>query len=364
MLIKDQIIDGVINFACQLYKTLDHNNNLFFSPHSISTAMSLAYAGAQGETADQIAKVFGYPQTNQDTITESLMSLATSNEDKIKLVAANSLWVQAGYSLLEEYHRKMGSLISEVDFGNTVMATARINKWVENNTNNLIKDLIPPDLLNNLVKLILVNAIYFKGSWTKAFNPEETRLRDFHCLDGRVVKADMMFAKEMEIKTICDRNRMATRLYYGNNSVYMTIILPNNFSSYVTAFDGCEFKQVQQQLDNTQEDEIDLYLPKFKLESTLSLQEKLMELGVKNACIPGLADFSGITGNRGLFVSNVLHKAVIDVSEEGTEAAAATAMLMRFCCDSGSRFIADKPFIFVICEENGTPLFMGHVVSF
>jgi len=365
-MVRNLLVDSVREFACRLYTMLEKDKNLFFSPHSVSAAMSLAYAGAKGETALQMAKALAYPAGSQEMITRLLMSLAKAPEDgKISLSAANSAWLQKDFPILEEYRQKLGAMIRETDFAAASAAAGEINAWIEENTNNLIKDLVSPDALGALTRLVLVNAIHFKGAWTKAFDPARTYRSNFHCLDGTTAKVDMMFAKEMDARMVSDHSCQVIRLPYGDGSIHMLVILPKDFRSYSLGFDGRELERIQLELDNTYEDEVDVRLPKFKSESTLSLGETLKNLGAKDAFDPAVADFSGITGSRDLFISAVLHKAVVDVSEEGTEAAAATAVVMRrlCCCRMDKRFTVDKPFIFAICEKGGAPLFMGRIVS-
>lgn len=360
---RNSVADGVCEFACHLYAILERDKNLFFSPHSVSAVMSLAYAGAKGETASQIAEILKYPQNSQDKITGLLMSLAKAPEDgKISLSAANSAWLQKDFPILEEYRQKLGAMVHETDFATASAAAREINAWIKENTNNLIRDLVSPSVLSKFTRLVLVNAIYFKGAWAKAFDPERTSKCDFHCLDGTTTKVDMMFAKDMYVRMIKNNFCQVIRLPYGDGSMNMLIILPKNFQFYNPYFDNREFEWIQCELDKTDEDKIDVWLPKFKFESTLSLNETLKSLGVKDAFNPNVADFSGITGNRDLFISNVLHRAVVDVSEEGTEAAAATALILRRY-ELNNRFVAHKPFIFAICEKGGTPLFMGRIVS-
>jgi serpin B len=361
----NKMINGLRDFACRLYGVLNHEENLFFSPHSVSAAISLAYAGARGRTATQLEEVLGYVPGSQTSATEDIMSLAkTGSCDKIRLSAANSAWLQKDYPILGEYRNMLGTMVRETDFSLAEAAAKAINVWVEENTNNLIHDLVPADALNSLTRLVLANAIHFKGAWTKAFDPKRTYQDKFYCLDGSSSTTDMMSANKLSIRKVLMEGGTAARLPYGDGSMHMLVILPSDFKQYAASFDGAKFSRIQDALDATHDGEVDVRMPKFKIESTLELAARLAELGASDAFVDGVADFSGITGDRELLISAVLHKALVDVSEEGTEAAAATAVVMRCLSMSMTEsFTVNRPFIFAICLKEGAPLFMGQVVS-
>jgi serpin B len=292
------------------------------------------------------------------------MGLTKVSDDRIRLSAANSAWVQRGYAILDDYRRRLGDLFRETDFALSSAASAEINDWIAANTNSLIRDLVSPGALGPLTRLVLVNAIHFKGAWQRAFETVATHKAKFHCLDGRVSQVDMMAANETPLRRIAAAEFEAARLPYGDGSMSMLVVIPKDFGPYSAAFDGTELRAIQQCLDDARTVDVDLRLPKFKLESALEVGTTLAELGAGDAFIDGAADFSGITGNRELFISAVLHKALVDVSEEGTEAAAATAVVMRcLCMRTTPRFEVNKPFIFAICGKDDAPLFMGQVVS-
>lgn len=352
--------ESLAGFACRLYGVLNRTGNLFFSPHSVSAALSLAYLGARGETAIQMAAALGYP-TRPDGVTKAIMDVASTGCASIRLAAANSAWIQRGYAILDDYRRQLDAFVREADFYNPEVARREINKWVEENTNNLIRDLIPPGALDALVKLVLANAIHFKAPWNRPFEADITHKAVFHNLDGTTGSTDMMVANETHVPYSDTGAYQAVRLPYADGTMDMLVILPRDFREFSDSLNGCQLLGIHQGLGKR---EIDLRLPKFKLESTLVLNDGMRALGMVDAFELPKADFSGISGKRDLLISSILHKAVVDVSEEGTEAAAATAIVARcLCFKQTPRMVVDRPFIFAICLKNGTPLFMGQMVS-
>lgn len=359
---KWNVAESLAGFACRLYGTLDRTKNLFFSPHSVSAALSLAYHGARGETALQMADALGYPSDDAEGTTRALMAAAVSDDNRIKLSAANSVWVQQGYKVLDEYLRKVGEMARRTDFRAAKAAADEINKWIAEHTNDLIKDLVPPDALGALTRLVLANAIHFKGAWTTEFDKRLTRKMDFRNLDGSVSQVDMMFAHKVNIGHAVHEEYEAGYLPYGDGSMGMLVVVPGDFADFTASLDGAKLLAIRREMRYTQE--VDLGLPRFKSESTLGLSGNMAALGMTDAFDGDKADFSGISGERDLVISAILHKALVDVSEEGTEAAAATAVVMRCCCMVKTpRLDVDRPFVFAICLHDGTPLFMGQTVS-
>jgi serpin B len=359
------------NFACRMYGALDRTRNIFFSPHSVSAAMSLVHAGAKGRTAKQLAAAMDYPTDDPET-TSALMSLAQLPGDSdIRLSAANAAWIQRGHAVLDEYRRRLGDLFRETDFAFAEAASAEINDWIAKHTNDLIRDLVPPEALGALTRLVLVNAIHFKGAWQRAFEADLTRKADFHCLDGRTTRTDMMAANGVPIRHVSAPEFEAAYLPYGDGSMSMLVIIPKDFERFSAELDGDRLRTIQGGLNGAPRIDVDLRLPKFKLESTMELGRVLAGLGAEDAFALGAADFSGITGDRELFIYAVLHKALVDVSEKGAEAAAATAVATQcLCVRKTVRFEANRSFIFAICRNGprpmlggGAPLFMGQVVS-
>jgi serpin B len=347
-------------FACRLYKRFDRTKNLFFSPHSISAALSLAYLGAHGRTAEQMRTALGYGEP--ESTTKAIMDLATTADPRIKLAAANSAWIQSGFQILDDYRKRLDAFVRETDFSIPNVACAQINKWVEENTNSLIHDLIPPGVLDAMVRIVLVNAIHFKAPWTVPFEEKRTFKCDFHNLDGRISIIDMMAMNEVLLPYLRDDTCEAVYLPYGDGSMGMLVVMPDEFQAFSDSLDNDRLQDIFRRCGSRRK--IDLRLPKFKLESTLGLSRHMRDLGMVDAFSLPEADFSGISSKRDLYISAILHKAVVEVSEEGTEAAAATAVVMRCLCMSNHpRMIVKRPFIFAICLKDGTPLFMGQAVS-
>lgn len=363
---QKDMIEGLSDFACRLYGRFDRDRNLFFSPHSISSAFSLVYHGARGNTADQMAKALSYPPSDSGTVAGMLAGLAKSNDEGVRISVANSAWIQKEYAVLDEYVQKLDAAIRRMDFAGPG-AAEEINAWVSEHTNGLIRDLIPPGVLDCLTRLVLVNAIYFKGLWTSPFDEKRTHDADFHNLDGSISGIRMMFRKG-DYRYTHNSEYDAAFLPYGNRNAgsraRMLVIVPNDFVEFSQTLDSCKLAKICGQCHSH---EINLFLPRFKTEHTAEISKKMMELGMTDAFSsdPAVVDFSGISGERDLYISAVLHKALVDVTEEGTEAAAATAIVMRKCACimSTPELRADRPFIYVIFSGSGAPLFMGHTVS-
>jgi serpin B len=360
--------DGLGFFSCNMYKALGkEDGNLFFSPYSISSALSLAYLGAEGETKSQMAKVLGYrlaPSKVISTLVEIGKQL-NSEDGKIVTNVANAAWLQQDYEVLKEYLdvlEGIGDLVKRVDFVNAgEVVRQEINSWVEKATENLIKDLIPKGVLNALTRLVLVNAVYFNGKWASEFDPELTEEKTFYNLDGSQSTVQMMHQANVKGSYVDGPGFQAIQIPYGHeySPVRMTVILPDDIRKFEAGFD---FGQLVNFTRNWHDAKITLSMPKFKMEHECELSQVLSGMGMGNAFQSGVADFSGVTGEIDLSIDAVIHKAVVEVSEEGTEAAAATAVVMLSA--SMTRHVKidiDRPFIFII--GNDSPLFMGRATS-
>jgi len=248
-------------------------------------------------------------------------------------------------------------------------SAATINKWVAEKTNNKVTEIVPASAIDNLTRLILVNAVYFKGDWLDKFNAKNTNDSDFHVSPGEQLKVKMMYRKA---KFYFGVNQVlqsqAVELPYAGNTLSMVIILPDHRTTCLTEV---EKKLTSDDLINVREkfrmawSEIQLWLPRFRLDEKLSLSEALSGMGMKDLFVESAADLSGVDGTKELYVSKVLHRAVVDVNEEGTEAAAATACTMVFCCYvEPSIFRADHPFLFFIQDKaTKSILFLGRLAK-
>lgn len=368
-------------FALDLYGALrGTEGNLFYSPYSISTALAMTYAGAKGDTADQMADVLHFTlPADRLHLAENALSLDLSGrpqqaapdvKNPFELSIANALWGQMDYIFLPEFldllAQNYGAGIRVVDFAaSPENARQEINRWVSDQTKERIKDLIPQGVLNEMTRLVLSNAIYFKGGWLHQFKKSATEQKPFYLLDGSSINVDMMHQSERLGYSLQDDYK-AVELPYEGGGLSMLVILP----------DEGRFAEVEENLnpemlgalqDTMKFGEVDLSLPKFKFESSFTLKEPLSALGMADAFDRDKADFSGMDGRRDLFISAVLHKAFVAVDENGTEAAAATAVVMELMSampEEPVQFRVERPFIFLIRDnQTGSVLFLGRVLN-
>ena len=372
-----ELVTGNTNFAFDLYKQImTEGGNLFFSPFSISQALAMTYAGARTNTEIQIADVMHFtlgqnrlhPAFNLlDLELHSRGEHATGRGgDPFQLNIANSTWGQQGWTwqipFLDTLAVNYGAGMRMVDFL-TDPETCRvtINDWVEGRTENRIIELLPQGIIDNSTRLVLVNAIYFNAAWLWPFVPEVTQPGDFHLSDGSTVTAQMMF--EMEDHGYMDGDGFtACDLMYDGEELSMTIILPDvgKFDDIEASLDADFINSIIAGLDTLK---VELALPKFEYESEFSLTQTLQDMGMIDAFND--ADFSGMDGGYTLLITDVVHKAFVAVDEEGTEAAAATAVIIgEVSMPETVIFNVDRPFIFFIRDiATGAILFIGRVVS-
>ena len=360
------------NFFKELYA--GNEGNMFLSPYSVFVALAMTYEGAVNETAAEMAEMLSVEQDNESfhNYMKSLYDYLNKN-DEYNISTANALWIKENLQLLQDYldviQTYYGGNATEVDFSNPSEAADIINQWVENNTNGLIKDLIQSSNIDPFyTALILTNAIYFKGTWKIQFDPENTTERDFETCLGSIVGVPTMSLVETEdiFNYTETADLQILELPYTGDEISMMILLPKNkdLDDIIDTLDNNEFAEWR---DSLAETEVNIYLPKFEMETSYGLKDTLIQLGLINA-FSSSADFSGITGGKDLSIDSVLHKAFVEVNEEGTEAAAATAVIMELTGEGGGSsrvvFDADHPFIFLIQHrETGTILFMGKVCN-
>ena len=372
---EENIIASATNqFAFDLYLNLkDSAGNIFFSPFSLSTAMAMTYEGARGQTAQEIKQVFHYPESLEVMREEfaGIINLINKEDKKYELHTANALWTQKGYPLLTEYvstvEKYYGGKVTDLDFAReTENSRLIINHWVEEQTNNRIKDLIPPGVLNQLTRLVLTNAIYFKGNWENQFPPGNTREEEFMVTPEKKVKVPMMSIREKRFNYLENDELQLVELPYAGQEISMLVLLPkNDLTSLEPRLTASQLNEYKKQLRS---EKIDIYLPKFKFETKYMMGGKkgiLGRMGMPTAFSPTEADFSGINGRRDFYLSEVVHQAFVEVNEEGTEAAAATGLVVGVTMVVKKLiFRADHPFIFIIQDRTtGNILFMGRVVD-
>lgn len=367
------VIDGNNQFAFDFYSRVAANDdgNIFYSSWSISTALALVYEGARGKTAEEIQSVFGFP-VEDDTRRSSFAGIQqdlNNNQGNYTLTAANALWVKEGYELADDYvsvaRQSYGSEVTNVDFPSEE-SRLQINGWVESRTNEKIRDLIPPGMLNDLTRLVITNAIYFKGSWVTQFDEKDTVDEDFRIDADNTVKVPMMKLDEAYFKYSETDSLKIIELPYHGEKVSMLILLPKNETGMQALEESLTLDNLSTWKSSLSNQTVTVHIPKFKLETMYTLNEMLQEMGMPAAFSPDAADLSGINGMRGLYIQAALHKAFVEVNEEGTEAAAATAIGIGVTSLplQPPLFRADHPFIFIIQDsETGNILFMGKVTN-
>ncbi len=373
------VVEGNTRFAVDLYQQVSKDEgNLFFSPYSISTALAMTYAGARGETEREMADVLHF-STDQNALHSSLSMIQNElneieQQGQVKLSIANLLWCAREYpfldSFLESNRKFYDADFRVVDFATGAeQARLAINAWVEEKTKQKIKDLIKPGGVGSLTRLVLCNAIYFKGNWLSMFEESETKDEDFHVSTGKTITAPMMRQKwTFRYHDFGDLS--AIDLPYEGERLSMMIFLPNeidglgNLESILT-FDN--LNSWTGTLEAQRPAEVTVIMPRFKTTRELGLGKTLGDMGMPGAFMPDVADFSGMTGKKDLYIDAVIHKAFVDVNEEGTEAAAATGVTMTMTSVTQPPeliFRADHPFIFLIRENHtGSILFMGRIMN-
>lgn len=372
----EAVVDGNTAFALDLYSRLkDEDGNLFFSPYSISVALAMTYAGARENTAQQMSQTLRFSLDPQrlhpafGKLEERLEAL--QEEGNVQLEIANSLWPHKSYPILEEYiglvKKYYGVKITPLDYAADTEAARRIiNEWVEEKTKDKIKDMIGPGVLDALTRLVLVNAIYFKGNWADQFEEELTKDAPFHPLSGESIEVPMM--KQQETFGYAEHEDLQIlQMPYAGDEMSMLVLLPKNMDGLADLQSVFNEESLEEWLRSIRKKEVLVFLPKFKVTSQFRLDETLASMGMPDAFSPEKADLSGIDGEpHRLYIGAVIHKAFVDVNEEGTEAAASTAVGFALASmpEPVPTFRADHPFIFMIRDNNtGSILFMGRIVD-
>jgi len=363
--------DSMNDFSFEMYQQLDvgGDDNVFFSPYSVFVALAMTYEGARGDTAEQMKNVLGFEQNDEVSLCSfgRIYNLLNINAE-YALNTANALWTKKDYPFLEEYlnfidNYYMGKA-TDVDFTNPKEAADIINKWVEENTGGKIEDMLSSGDISPGTVLILSNAIYFKGSWLTKFNVEDTVDRYFELTNKELVQVPTMVLKDSkEVFNYTETKDMQIlELPYKGNDVSMLILLPKE-NDITIINQKLARDNLETWLDSMYPTIVDIYLPKFTFKTEYNLKNMLIDMGLDIA-FSSYADFSGMNGYGGLFIEKVLHKAFIEVNEEGTEAAAATTVhiLETAMPEPTKIFNADHPFTLLIQhKETGTILFMGSI---
>ncbi|KAM5158248.1 uncharacterized protein ACMZJ9_009517 [Mantella aurantiaca] len=369
------------SFAIDLFKKLNENDskcNLFFSPWSISSALAMIYLGAKGNTASQMSKVLQFEKAkNVHSSFQSLISEINKPGSDYLLRTANRLYGEKAFTFLDEFlgstQKHYHADLQAVDFsGKSEECRKEINTWVEEKTEGKIQDLLPSGSVDSLTRLVLVNAIYFKGNWANQFDKQRTSEKPFKLNKNETKPVQMMFKKaKFPMTYVGDLLTKVIELPYVNNELSMFILLPDEIQDGTTGLEKLEQELTYEKFadiinpSNLEKTEVELFLPKFKLENFFDLGSVLGSLGMTDAFDIGRCDLSGMSGDRDLVLSKVLHKSFVEVNEEGTEAAAATgAVIMLRCARFVPRFVCDHPFLFfIVHKQSCSVLFFGRFAS-
>ena len=371
------LVEGNTAFALQLYgKLRSTDGNLALSPYSISSALAMTCAGARGETARQMEQTLHFDQSQADLhalfgqLNAALKAAPGSNELNI----ANSLWPQEKYPFRPEFLSRLskdyGATVTPLDYEQKAeSARVTINLWVDDKTRHKIAEIIGPGVLDGLTRLVLVNAIYFKGAWATPFPESATRPDPFYTRPDTTVAVPFMHRHGQFSYGENDRLQLLA-LPYAGRQLEMLVLLPRSRDGLGQLEEGLTPASLSAWTAGMRNQPVNVALPKFKISSGFGLGDTLRTLGMKDAFDPGKADFSGMDGHaHWLYLSAVLHKAYIDVNEKGTEAAAATAVAVRAAgiampLEPPREFRADHPFLFLIRDSaSGSILFLGRVTK-
>lgn len=377
-----ELAAGNTAFALDLYQAIRAtDDNLFFSPHSISIALAMTYAGARGETEREMAEALHYtlPQEQLHAAFNALeLELAKRAEvdgegefprKPFQLEIANSVWGQQGFEFLAEFLDTLAEHYSAglrlVDFKNDPEgARATINDLVSEQTEDRIPELLPPDVIDDLVRLVLTNTIFFNASWQFPFDEGESRNENFHLLDGTDIQVAMMHLEE-ESRYARVGDVQAVELFYDGGEVSFVAIVPDDgsFESFESEFDQETLSSVLGALERTT---VELGMPKFEFKSDLDLKDALKTMGMVSAFEPKTADLSGMDAMTDLYISDVVHQAFVSVDEEGTEATAATGVVVSLTSAPAGpvELTIDRPFVFLIRDRStDAVLFLGRVLD-
>ncbi|CAI8014607.1 Serpin B8 [Geodia barretti] len=350
----------------------EQDKNIFISPFSISVALAMTLNGAAGETEQAMTntlQLHGLDSESINTGYAGLRQTLLTSDPKVTLTIANSLWARQGFSFKPDFLQRntqfFGAEISTLDFDNS-SASKTINQWVDTNTNGKIQKIVG-DQIDPITVLFLINAIYFKGTWQKEFDPSKTREGPFHLANGDEKQVPMM-RQQRWYPYYREENFQAISLAYGDGQMSMYIFLPDRESDLNIFLENLNAESWENWMSQFHEQDVSLVMPKFKLEYGKTLNDPLKALGMGVAFDPELADFSRMAslefGN--LYIEKVVHKTFVEVNEEGTEAAAATSVEVgvKSVPPPPISFSVDRPFFFAIRDnETKTVLFMGIVVE-
>jgi serine protease inhibitor len=358
-------------FGFDIFRKLheeEPDDNIFISPLSISTALSMTLNGAKGQTFADMKNAMQIPDWDIAQLNEAyklLLEVLPQLDNDVKMELANSIWYRTGFNVRQDFldvnSSYYGSQVQDLDFSNPT-AKDIINAWVNENTHGKIESIV--DQIGGDVVMYLINAIYFKGAWLHEFDPDNTSEQPFYLADGSQVMVDMMSYGQTTLPFFQTENFMAADLAYGDSIFSMSIFLPKGNYPIGELVNDLESADWNTWVQNFEDTEMFFSMPKFKMEYEKKLNRPLSDLGMSVA-FTDFADFSGINGTGGLRIDEVRHKSFVEVNEEGTEAAAVTSVvIVETSVPLIPDFRADKPFLFVIRDKKtNSVLFIGKMMN-
>ena len=372
---QNSIVESNNDFTFDMFKHLNSSDtsetNMFVSPFSVYDALAMAYDGAAKKTATEMRKVMKFKKNQEESHKDFVQLLNEYKKDNSVFTITNAAVAQKNYNFLDSYMKCLkdfNATISQADFSKfeeRAEAVKKINSWVSKNTNDKIKDLLSNNDIDELTRLILLNAIYFNASWNTEFNADKTRKMTFYGKNSVEYITDFMNGQQKVGLSENDEAQMI-KIDYSKEVASMFIIMPKenaDLDKYISEFSLEKFEKLENTLAALK---VNLSMPKFKVESRFEMKKALMNMGIK-AAFSKSADFSKMNGKSNLYIDEVIHKAFVEVSEKGTEAAAATAVVVReksMAVSQTPSVNINRPFIFVIREnKNNAILFVGKYVK-
>ncbi len=370
-----QMVDGSNHFGFDLLRAVisheeDPHSNVFISPLSVHMALAMTWNGTNGDTRREMSEAMHFGSLDALEVNEGFRQLIEdllTADDRVEMGIANSIWYKDDFQVFQDFldlnQTYFDAQVTEMDFGRPD-AKDIINAWVAAQTNNRIEEIVEEVTRDHV--MFLINAIYFKGVWTKAFVEEETRLRPFRMGNGQEAEVMTMEMKD-DMVWVEREGYQVLELPYGRGNYNMLVMLPDaGPDELIASLDGDEWEALAQALDRSPPQEVSVRLPRFSFEYDAELEDPLKDLGIREAFDPWAADFSRMTEEQ-VFVSRVRHMSFVEVNEEGTEAAAATSVEISrtsFDPDGPVIFHVDRPFLFAIREKStNTLLFIGRVLQ-
>nr|XP_006127841.1 neuroserpin [Pelodiscus sinensis] len=372
----ETISEFSVNIYNQLRATRE-DDNILFSPLSIAIALGMVELGAHGSTLKEIRHSLGHDSLKNGeelSFLKDLSDMATTEESQYVMTIANSLYVQNGFHISDKFlqlvKKYFKAEVENVDFSQSAAVANHINKWVENHTNNMIKDFVSSRDFNALTHLALVNAVYFKGNWKSQFRPENTRTFSFTKDDESEVQIPMMYQQgEFYYGEFSDGSNEAGGIYqvleipYEGDEISMMIVLSRQEVPLVTLEPLVKAQLIEEWANSVKKQKVEVYLPRFTAEQEVDLKDVLKGLGITEVFSRN-ADLTAMSDNKELYLAKAIHKSFLEVNEEGTEAAAASGMIaISRMAVLYPQVIVDHPFFFLVRNRRtGTILFMGRVM--